>query len=939
MRNLSRKENIIVGVCAVATLVAVVVLAVFSNLRRPTAVAANLSQPKAMSNAVWVSEGTDFGAIRDLTDVQGLASLNQTAQSASQLGVDTVFLKTDSLYKEKYRAKYKADIKPDAFSKKSPLKTDVLSLVQAECSAFSNCGLNVFLAVDITSYDSVISAVCSTGSVTGVIVTGCSAYPSEFVNMRLEKIMSLVKEINASCVLYADFEDDSNLDGVIFDKSHMTCMVAELYQNTLTLENYLERINTRLMDTEIGFAASFHCERLCTAQFDPAADGLLKQVMCADGFSKLSSRAFYSLTELVADRDKSVTAVMTYIKDGIDLEKALTALELDTTPTGTVETEDTAYSFKIRCSDAFPLYINGYCYGVVGENFCNISVDLRHGENEIKLTQNGKTVSFFVNCTEKFESALVSYITPSGDAYYPGKQSVQITVSAFYKAELKLKLGDEELELSPLGESTGDYAVFKASVKLPKEGKKIKDMGKITVTASYDGKSENYDGGHIFVNAKSTTTLPNQTTTNAAPQTTIQQGTISTGSNLTPYTYNGVAGTANYIMITSPTAETYPSGDNTQYYNPEYCLWPQGTIDAVTGESSYTNGDGDTFDMYDLASGRRVVKDDATLIVSGYAMPQNTVGVVSSSQSSGLEVKLSTNWRVPYSVNRYNQSYYSGYENKRYNVVNHTVSVIDIVFFNTPTHTGEVDASGSGIVEKAEWVSDAQSGTSILRFYLKKQGGFYGLTVSYDGAGNMCIRFKQPKTTLSGKTIIIDPGHGGVQSGATGMNGSVYESHQTLKISKYLAEYLTKAGAAVYMTRTEDVDVSLEDRRRMTEQVDPELFISIHLNASEKKERSGTSTFYYRAYSQPLAKAIHSRLVALYQSSCYDNNADMYSAIDQGANYYPFYVTRTDVCPSVLVEVGFITNDLECVYLCDDAYQHAFAQAIYLGVADYVAAN
>ncbi len=940
MRKLSRKENIIVGICAVAVLIAITVLVTFSNLRRENATAVSLSRPKAVSNAVWVLEGTDFSSIPSLTDTEGLSSLTQTAQTASDFGFDTVFLKTETIYKDKYRIKYSEKNNTFDYSKKVKLKQDVLSLVKSECTAFSSQSLSVILAVDITSLDCVISAFSTADYASGFIVTGCSEYPAELVNERLEYITATLKSANAAAVVYADFESDKNLDKISLDKEHMTYLAAEIYQNTAVLDPYLKTLNEKLLPTQVGLACVFRCEKLCNAQFDPSADGLLKQVISADECSKLSSRAFHSLSEFISNRDNSTRTVSEYIKNGIDLDKTLTSLELDPVPTQTIETNETVYSFKIRCSDRFSLYINNYCYGVVGENFCNITLDLRHGENKITLYQNGCEVSFTVNCTKKFDSDLVSYITPSDDAYYPGKQTVQITVGAFYKAELKLKLGDKELELTPLGESTGDYTVFRASVKLPKESKKIKDMGKITLEATFDGVSESYDGGHIYVNAKSDETVTSPPTTETTQNTDSYQNTTGiSGTNLTPYTYNGVAGTADYITVTSPTAETYPSDPNLPYYNPEYCLWVQGTVDKVVSQSQYTNGDGDTFEMYDLASGRRIVKDDVAFIPSGYAMPDNSVGVISSSSASGFEVKLSTSWRVPYSIDRYSQNYYSGYENKRYNVVSNTVSVIDLVFFNTPYHTGEVDTSSNTLIEKAEWVADAQSGFSILRFYLKKQGGFYGITVSYDGSGNMTVKFKQPKSSLAGKVIIIDPGHGGVQTGATGMNGTVHESEQTLKISKYLAEYLSRAGAAVYMTRTDDTDISLETRRRMTEQIDPDLFISIHLNASENKERSGTCTFYYKSFSQPLAKCIHNRLTQVYKNSCYYSNAQMYSAIDQGANYYPFYVTRTDVCPSVLVEVGFITNDLECAYLRDDAYQQVFAQAIYQGVSDYVTQN
>lgn len=936
MRKLSKKEKIIIIIAAVTVLIAVALLAFFPLYQR-----SGLNSPdkaKAMSDAVWISEGSDCLKLGSSDAGQQLPTFEQAAQKAAELGFDTVFLKSEYLYDKSLKAGYKSGSSFDIFSRTAAVDAEKLGLIRSACEKLSSLSVKAVVSVDIASFDSVIASVAGGGFASGLIVTGCSGYPAETVNERLKAITSAVKGANPSLAVYADFDSVENLSSVIFDEQHMTCCVAELYAEHEDLGAYIENFASRLENSGVSLAAGFRCERVCNEKYSLNADELLRQIVAADSCPKVTSRSFHSLSDFNDNRENSAQTALEYIRNGLDLSKTLTQLELDGHNEQNIQTESETYSFKVRCSDKFPVYINGYAYGAVGENFCSITVDLRHGENEITVRQNGKTISFTVNCTKEFTGELVSFITPSDTAYYSGKQTVQITVGAFYQAKLRAKLGDKELELKPLGTSSGDYSVFSASVKLPKSGKKLRDMGKVVVEASFNGVSKTYTGGNILVNAKSNsvTVSAGADSQLAQPHTSYQQQITVTGRNLTPYTDNGAAGTGNFIMVSAPTAETFPTDPNSSYYDPTYCLWTQGTIDRVVGESEYTNGDGDTFGMYNLASGRRIVKEDVAYIPSGYNLPDNTAGIVSSDGGNGLDITISTLWRVPYAVNRYNQDYYIGYEGKKFNVVNHTVSVIDLVFYNTPSHSGKADIAQNPIVEKAEWVADAANGTSILRFYLKKQGGFYGCSVTYDRNGNMHMKFKQPTPSLSGKTIIIDPGHGGVQSGATGRNGTVYESHQTLKIGKYLAGYLSQSGAAVYMTRTEDIDVSLEARRRMTEQINPDLFVSVHLNASENKSRSGTCSFYYRAFSMPLAKCIHNRLVEAYKTSCYQTDARMYAAIDNGANYYPFYVTRTDVCPSALVEVGFITNDLECAYLIDDAYQQVFAYAIYCGIADYV---
>ena len=311
--------------------------------------------------------------------------------------------------------------------------------------------------------------------------------------------------------------------------------------------------------------------------------------------------------------------------------------------------------------------------------------------------------------------------------------------------------------------------------------------------------------------------------------------------------------------------------------------------------------------------------------------------MLSSYCNNGLSIKLDTDWCIPYAVNYYNQDYYAGYENKPFNIRNYTVSVVDFVFYYTSSAKGTVDVGNNEIVASTEWINEKDY--SILRCYLKKQGGFYGYKITYDENGNLDIKFKERGKSLSDTVIVIDPGHGGSDPGALGMNGTVYESGQTLKISTYLANYLIQNGAKVYMTRTSNSTVELYDRRNMAEQVDPDLYVSVHLNSAKNKSLSGTSTFYYTSFSKPLAQCIHNRLVSAYSTSCYQNNPQMMNGLDDGTSFYPFYVTRTESFPSVLIETGYISNDYECAFLTDDAYQQVFAYAIFCGIADYVSMN
>jgi N-acetylmuramoyl-L-alanine amidase len=179
---------------------------------------------------------------------------------------------------------------------------------------------------------------------------------------------------------------------------------------------------------------------------------------------------------------------------------------------------------------------------------------------------------------------------------------------------------------------------------------------------------------------------------------------------------------------------------------------------------------------------------------------------------------------------------------------------------------------------------------------------------------------------VQGRIIVIDAGHGGTDPGT--MNGKTYEKNIVLSVAQKVKQKLASAGAKVIMTRESDVYKTLEERVQIAKNNYAELFVSIHVN-SASSSASGTETYYdtsknpngYESYL--LAKAIQQQIV---------NNAGMK---DRGVKDYDFYVIRNNTVPSVLVELGFITNSSDYQKLTSDNYQNIFAQSIYNGIVQY----
>jgi N-acetylmuramoyl-L-alanine amidase len=203
------------------------------------------------------------------------------------------------------------------------------------------------------------------------------------------------------------------------------------------------------------------------------------------------------------------------------------------------------------------------------------------------------------------------------------------------------------------------------------------------------------------------------------------------------------------------------------------------------------------------------------------------------------------------------------------------------------------------------------------------------------------------------KNVVIDPGHGGWDSGTAGYSGSstgFYEKHANMGISEKLRDKLKAAGFNVYMTHSDNAKyLSLQDRTNLANQFaagknDQTVFVSIHHNAAPTNPYvRGFETYYYDknyawdptwppdpiqvAYASEtkrLAESIHPRVV------------DSLDTKDNGMrNYEPFYVIRNTQMPSVLLEMGYMSNPQEEAWIKTWSFQNGAAEGIKNGIVNY----
>ncbi|NLH75768.1 MAG: N-acetylmuramoyl-L-alanine amidase [Acidobacteria bacterium] len=220
------------------------------------------------------------------------------------------------------------------------------------------------------------------------------------------------------------------------------------------------------------------------------------------------------------------------------------------------------------------------------------------------------------------------------------------------------------------------------------------------------------------------------------------------------------------------------------------------------------------------------------------------------------------------------------------------------------------------------------------------------------------------------QTVVIDPGHGGTESGAKGRFGNL-EKDVTLAIALKLKALVERGmGSEVVLTRDRDVDVSLENRSAIANNHKAGLFISLHANGAVQKKAAGSETFFLSLN----ATDEETRRLAYLEN----NGSDLQSHIDpssdddlmmilwdmaqnayvkesgrlaeyvqieldamlglrnRGIKQAPFKILRGVACPAILVEAAFLSNPDEEQKLASEDYQARIAEAVYRGLTRFL---
>lgn len=541
---------------------------------------------------------------------------------------------------------------------------------------------------------------------------------------------------------------------------------------------------------------------------------------------------------------------------------------------------------------AFPVYHNGEKLSRTRDGYFYIYSELAEGANRFRLTQNKTDYEYVINRTIPDETPItadkyaISKCYPSGDYWAMSGEVLELMVQAPVGSEVTARIGESiSVNLTPtIGFSSGDpdvIEVYKGTVEIPKvaDDNSAAELGALKFTAIRGSESSEVVVGNVKELAL------------------------------------GV-----YIFAEVKNDYTYVKAEPDSSFYDDYTPVNKGMRAYVTGLEQ---------DYYRLDFGGYVHKDDVE-IYEGVSL------------SHGIVKDITVESVVTDSVNNI-----ENHTEVRFGITENIPCDIDVAdgimtvtFFSDKNPSVPVaQIKDNPMVSEVRAVSFGEENT-VFEILLKDSRNFYGFNGVYEN-GAFVLRLNNPQTLadgdkpLTGKTIVVDAGHGGNDTGASGPCGSgggnINESSLNLAIALELEKELKNLGANVIMTRQDDTAYALLDRVEFLSGITPDLFVSVHHNSVDTSVNAskvrGTLALYSHEGGKLLAECV-GKSMALNLGKLY-----------RETSYQKLAVARNHRFPAVLCEVCFVSNVEEYQWSVTDGNDVRSACAIAEGILDYYVAQ
>lgn len=655
-------------------------------------------------------------------------------------------------------------------------------------------------------------------------------------------------------------------------------------------------------------------------------DQIVRQLQFLGGVSASKGSVFYNYRDLTVNKGGVTDSIAKYFSNQLDAtfgkdlvvggpKDGLVTNESHVTITGTSDSN-------------FPLYLNGKAVDRSSKGLFAQVVSLKPGKNVFALSHKGKTVNIVVN----YSVDVLKSVSPTGKIAESGGTQINVVAVAHKDAAVYASLGGIRIQMSPAVLSSGDnsdaaeiptdFSSYMGTITLPASKSSAQNLGRIEVTASWNGFKKTAAGAAVSVKAFA-----------RAPAGSKQIATLKP-----------IATDTNKQYI-----ETYLYNDDK--YRPVTYPQQPGAWDYVE-----TNGDGSpkvyscgNLRYYKLSNGEMIYCGNASVNPQA-ARPNNTIRSASQSDyDNGRYTRFTFGFtqKITYTAGT-NASYANLSANhpgvRDYTVNSFSATQFQITFYNT-TGTPSAGKIISPLISSVDCRRVSDTSVQYV-FHLKNRGVFYGTYIFYDSKGNLIIDFKNPwNGDFSKLRIAIDAGHGAQDSGALSPTGkSPNEKDINLKFALAVRDKLIRAGVPssnILMIRTSDNYTDLMSRTVKMINWRPDFTLCIHNNASDGTA-SGVETYYFQPFSQPLVKGIQSRLVQAYRQSMADGSYRAPRANynpDRGARFssaVAYYSCRQIEMPSTLVECGFTDNPYDYQFLTSGTGTDRITNALRDGVLDFM---
>ncbi len=650
-------------------------------------------------------------------------------------------------------------------------------------------------------------------------------------------------------------------------------------------------------------------------------DQLLQQLTVMEDYENMGGSAFRSLSALKENALGSTDALRKYFDNEINPETIFEDLEIITPTELSFVTYDNSVKFMGTFDENFDVLFNGEKLELNEAGNFFLQKELKVGMNNFTIEHKDKVYNYSINrkvdvlrSIEQEEDIKVeggTKLTLRAVAYSGSAVSASVNGSVI---NLKEKVGNEELD------ANGSYSVF-AGYYTVADGiiGEEQALGNISFYAAYEGEEEYMTGGAVTIEAKPeppkpivAEMLPNQSSTGSGE-------VVGTIEPVIPDTE-----TVTYVRTINNYTIVYDALTTGDIQSPIFSQLPAGSLDYYKG--AYGN-------YITTTSGRRFKTSDVTTFTDT-GLGYNALEVKAIGNTGGKSfIKLHLRYKSTFNVTA--PTAFHDDPDGAYGVSSFDASEVYITFDNITSVTGLPSFDYCSLFSAGKWETVEENGVPKFRLVLTlRQAGVYsGCGAYYDENGDLMLTFGVPTASLSGKVIVIDPGHGyGKVPGVLdpGAVGFVTEQSVNEAVSKLLEEKLTAMGATVVRLKTESEFTLTAERPVVARQYGADMYLSLHCNYYDTPDPHGVEVYYFTPFSEPLATAINNNLVAFYDSVYADGTQS-----DRGSKYSYYWVTLQQDFPSVLIEMGFVTNERECMIMANADYQSRIADSIANGVYSY----